>query len=522
MIGASIGLALGGAAAAGLWALSRPPKKPSAGDQRLHAIAKDVWLYRGYFSNSAVFVLPSRVVVVDSQVSPRAGAHLASEIAKVTPLPVTHVINTHYHGDHTGGNAAFPGAEIIASDDTRRFVHERDAERVEYADTFGLAFADVHPTIPPTRTFTGRLELELDGEKLEVVQLGRVETPDACVVIWPSHRVVACGDGVATHDYPYLGVPFLDEGLRDDGSWLGFLASLRRLRPLHLLPGHGPALSGEETVDARLALLEALMRDLLDAVRAELASGTPIPELVAKVDAKLAHYPRRRDLVEHTVSQRFAIYRCVNNLTPGREGQGWWHDLRPSVIVRAPREVATVAFAALTRDPATARARLLDEVRRLVPRGRPLAITLLERWTEAHDDDAEALGLLADVLFDGARGITVKVDATEYIALATKTARRALAIDPSETLANLVLGCAEVFGGMVLAQPMDGAIAKLERAVASGTLTAGQHLRACFFLGRAHQVEGRPADSDRWYRAMLPAPARFLYPLVRARIRAYP
>ena len=107
------------------WKLSRG-KVLMSGDLRLHPIAPDVWIYRGYFSNSAVLQLPGGVVVVDTQITPRTGERLRREIARVTDAPIRYVVNTHYHGDHVGGNAAFADAEIVATEDTARFVRERD------------------------------------------------------------------------------------------------------------------------------------------------------------------------------------------------------------------------------------------------------------------------------------------------------------------------------------------------------------------------------------------------------------
>lgn len=457
----------------------------ASGDLRLHRIGDGVYLYRGFFSNSAVFVLPRAVLVVDTQVSPLAAARLRAEIRKISDLPVSHVVNTHYHGDHTGGNALFPEAEIVATEETAKFVVERDAERVEYARTFGLEFVEVHPTTPPTRTFRGRIEIEVGGERIEVLQLGRVETPDACVVWWPRRRALACGDGVATHDYPFLGVPFLDEGLRDDDSWRDFLRKIRDLRPETLLPGHGPALTGEASIRRRLDLLRLLFKDLIAATKAGLAAGTPVPDLIEALATDLAHWTRRPDLQERTVSQRFAIYRCINNLLPERAGLGWWHDLRPSVL------------------PAGEAAALAAQLE-LTPR------------------DPEALGRLADRLFDGARRIRPAVDATECIATSILAAKAALEVDPEEPLATLNLGAAEVFGGMVLAQPMERAIRKLESSIARGRLNAGQHRKAAFFLGKAHQMEQRDADADRWFKRVLPAWMRFGYPLIRERLRSFP
>ena len=514
----SLLVVVGGAVALAAW-LGREPKVRSSGDLRMHRLADGVWMYRGFFSNSAVLVAPEGVVVVDTQVAPEAARRLRAEIERVTRAPIRFVVNTHYHGDHTGGNGSFPEAEIVATADTARYVVERDAERVEYARTFGLEFQQVHPTVGPTRTFVGRTSLRVGAEELHVMHLGRVETPDACVVHWPARGVVACGDGVATHDYPYLGVPFMDEGLRDDGSWIGFLEAVRALRPKILIPGHGPAIVGEEAVAARLDLLITLFRDLLTTTKAELARADgDVPRVVAAVEGKLAHYPRRDDLREHTVSQRFAVWRCINNLDPARKGQGWWHDLRPSAIRRAPPETLG--------PPATDSRETVRVALRASRRHRPRAVALLERWLTLHPQDAAAHAALSDVLFDGLLDARREgrpfVDAMEYVAASSKAAKAALAIDPAAPLALLNLGAAEVFGGMVLAQCMSGAIAKLERALAAPGLDARQRRKAQFFLGKAHWTEQREAEADRWLRALLPAPTRPLFPLLRARLRAYP
>ena len=500
--------------------LSRPPKNRSSGDLALHALGDGVYMYRGFFSNSAVLVLDDGVVVVDTQVAPIGAKRLRAEIAKITEKPVRFVVNTHYHGDHTGGNGLFPEAEIVATEETARYVVERDEERVEYAHTFGLEFQEVHATGKPTRTFEGETTLTIGDDEVHVLQLGRVETPDACVVHWPKRRVVACGDGVATHDYPYLGVPFMDEGLRDDGSWIGYLRAIRDLKPRVLIPGHGPPLVGESVIAARLDLLIALFTDLMASVKDELAKKTPLPELVERVDAKLAHYRARSDLAEHTVSQRFAIYRCINNLLPERKGHGWWRDLRPSVIARADAADTERALAELSGPGISERALAI------AARNRPLAISVLETHLLADPNDAAAHGVLSDVLFDGMPSARKSgkpfVDCMEYVAASSKAAKAALAIDDGEPRALLNLGAAEVFGAMVLSQCMSSGIDKLERAMRSPILSASQKRKGAFFLGKAHHLEQRDEQSDRWFRALLPAPTRALFPLIRARLRAYP
>jgi cyclase len=491
------------------------PTGRQSGDLQLYRVTDDVYLYRGFFSNSAVLVLSDCVVVVDTQITPRAGERLRQAIARVTDKPVTHVVNTHYHGDHAGGNSAFAGAEIIATAETARYVDERDGERLDYARTFGLIFQDVPAVAPPTRTFTGELELAVGGERLRIFQAGRVETPDACVLYWPRRAVLCCGDGIATVAYPYLGVPFLDEGLRDDGEWIGFLQQMRGLEAEYVLAGHGTALIGKTRVKQRLDLLIALFTDLFAAVRSEVAKGTPLAALVPAVDAQLHGYARHRDLAQNTVSQRFAILRAYSSVHPERRGRGWW-ELKPSVVTRAPADRAAAALAGLDLP------RLSRRARRLAPKHLPLAHALVEAWIAAHPGDAAAEALLAELLFAGSARIQPVVDATEYIKLATAAAERALAIDPEQPLGLLMLGALEIWSAIVLAQSMDRGLAKLERALATTGLNGRQRRMAQFFVGKAHQYELRDAESDVALARALPGWVRWLFPLLRKKLRATP
>jgi len=505
----------------------------AAGDLRLHRVAPDVYLYRGFFSNSVILRCRTGLVVVDTQVSPRAAGRMCAELKRQLHLPVLAVVNTHYHGDHVGGNAAFEDVPIMGTAACARFVVERDAERVQYAETFGLAFSEIPPAMAPNLTFEGRHTFTIDDEVFELLQVGRAETPDACILHWPSRGVVACGDGVATCDYPFLGVPFLDEGLRDDGEWLRHLEAILRLRPTVLAPGHGPALVGARSIARRINLLSSLMRDLVATTKEEMRRGGAPAEIVARAEQKLRRYAKRTDLEQQTVSQRFAILRCVNNLSPERAGRGWWDDLRPSVLKQASSQEG---------------ARLLDDLRRHLERGgegpgadlfsvvlrrarqlsiknRPGALALVAAYRESHARDARGKGLMSELLFDGARGVLPTVDATEYVAAALKEARGALSLDADEPLALLTLGCAEVFGAMVLAQPMEEAVGKILRAMASTELPPQQRRKAEFFLGKARQMEGDDHGADIHYRRVLPRWVRPLFsllPLLRRRFQNYP
>lgn len=455
----------------------------SAGDQQIHPVSHGTWLYRGFFSNSAVIGLDSGAkIVIDTQVAPLAAARLREQAERVAPGPIQAVINTHFHGDHTGGNALFADCPIFASEDTAAMTVSRDGERVEYAETFGLEFETLHAVPPATHTFRGRHTLPVDGEPVELLQLGAAETPDASVVWLPRRGVAATGDGVSTLDYPYLGSPLTADGLHYDGEWTGFLDRVAELDADVLLPGHGPAITGRPAVRARLALLRRLFTDLLETVAEEWTrSAGCVEETVARSLARLRRYPAMPGLREHTVSQRFAVYRCLNSLIPGRENRGWWQDLRPSLLSAADRDA-------------------------------------IERAA----GDASALGRMADTIFNRARGTRPFVDATEYFAVSARCAKAALALQPDEPLARLNLGCVRTFGAMVLAQPMRRARADLEAALASPKLDTWQRAKGRFFLGKTWQFEHDTSRALAEFRQALPWAARPLFGLVRQRMLEFP
>lgn len=96
-----------------------PPPKVTKITARVYALLGPEALpnktNRGYMVNSAVIVGDKGVILIDTGFTKEIGLHLRKAVEKLTDKPVTHVINTHYHGDHYLGNGAFPDAKIISS-----------------------------------------------------------------------------------------------------------------------------------------------------------------------------------------------------------------------------------------------------------------------------------------------------------------------------------------------------------------------------------------------------------------------
>ena len=95
--------------------------------------------------NSTVIVGDKGVILVDSGGSDEVGRHIATAVRRITDKPVTHVVNTHHHGDHYLGNVAFEGATLISSEMCRKMVLETGHEWL------GIMERDIGRKLPGTK-----------------------------------------------------------------------------------------------------------------------------------------------------------------------------------------------------------------------------------------------------------------------------------------------------------------------------------------------------------------------------------
>ena len=100
---------------------------------------------QGYMINSTVIVGDKGVILVDSGGLDEVGRHIATAVRRITDKPVTHVVNTHHHGDHYLGNVAVEGATFISSETCRRMVLEAGPEWL------GIMERDIGRELPGTK-----------------------------------------------------------------------------------------------------------------------------------------------------------------------------------------------------------------------------------------------------------------------------------------------------------------------------------------------------------------------------------
>jgi len=283
---ALIGLALAAAAPAQATRQVTPERLSASawfvqGDAALGSPAN-----RNFISNAGFVVTPAGVVVIDALGSPQLARELLGAIAKITPLPVTHVIVTHYHADHIYGLQEFrkAGARIIAHQGAREYLNSDTARaRLEVSRTELAPWIDAQTVLTPADEWiAGPRELVLGGVALRIVPVGPAHTPEDLVVFLPSERVLFAGDMMFRGRVPFVGQA-------DSRQWIEALNTLLKMEPRVVVPGHGPmSTSAREDLE--------LTRDYLSYLRTSMGAAArdmePFDEAYKKTDwSRFEHLP---------------------------------------------------------------------------------------------------------------------------------------------------------------------------------------------------------------------------------------
>ncbi len=275
-------------------------------------------------SNAAILILGDGVLVVDTQAAPSVARAVIAEIRKLTDKPVRWVVNSHWHGDHVQGNAAyrdaFPGVQFIAHTNTREDITERaipqlkedtegtaawlerakkaletgeaDGQKltdqqkeqvrggVERRTAFLAKMREVTEFVLPGETFTETLTLSQQPVVRLMHYLGH--TRGDAVVYLPEARVLVTGD--LLDDLPFTG----------HGSPKALVATLRQLEKLEfdaIIPGHGRVRRGAEARE-HLRKVAELFDLIVQQTEAAAREGLSADDAKKKVDvsALRAHF----------------------------------------------------------------------------------------------------------------------------------------------------------------------------------------------------------------------------------------
>ncbi len=198
---------------------------------KVSKVAGSVYMLEGSGGNIGVSVGEDGIVIVDDQFAPLA-PKIKAALKDITDKPIRFVLNTHFHGDHTGGNAQFgTDATIIAHENVRKRLQEGGM-------VGGNAVSPVPKEALPVVTFNDRATVHLNGEDIRAIHFPNGHTDGDSVIFFPKSNVVHMGDDFVTYGFPFVDV-------HNGGSISGMIAGVEKVltmvpEDVKIIPGHGP------------------------------------------------------------------------------------------------------------------------------------------------------------------------------------------------------------------------------------------------------------------------------------------
>ncbi len=192
----------------------------------------------GYMVNSTLILGDKGAILIDTGMSDEVGAHIRKAAEKLTKLPITHVINTHHHGDHMLGNTEFAGAEIISSENCKKLVEDTGADWIAIAESAISRKLPNTKAIPASRTYASqtRTPVVINGVKMEFWVPEAAHTKGDMLVWLPDDKVLIAGDVLVNTTTPV----FRDAEVK---KWVRTLADIQQFPAKTIIPGHGPLMN---------------------------------------------------------------------------------------------------------------------------------------------------------------------------------------------------------------------------------------------------------------------------------------
>jgi len=223
-------------------------------------------MLEGAGGNIAASVGEDGIVIVDDQYAPLTEKiQAALKSLGITDKPVRFVINTHYHGDHTGGNAPFAngGSTVIAQDNVRKRLESGGVGG--YGESSKREIKPGEKTALPVITFEHDVTVHLNGEDIRALHFPSGHTDGDSIIFFPKNNVVHMGDDFVRYGFPYIDV-------LSGGSVQGMIDALEKASAqlpadVKVIPGHG-AISNLDDVRAFVKMLKETSAVVQNAIHA--------------------------------------------------------------------------------------------------------------------------------------------------------------------------------------------------------------------------------------------------------------
>jgi glyoxylase-like metal-dependent hydrolase (beta-lactamase superfamily II) len=259
-------------------------KQPLLSDDNLKRVSDHVYVLEG-FPNVAVVIGSRATLVVDTGLGERNGATVMRAEQKLAKGPILYLTTTHYHSEHTTGEAAFPASTIIIrNSEQQEEMNKGVSAHMEAFKKMSAQNFDLLQNVkfrPPDVLFDREAKIDLGGVTARMFWIGPAHTRGDELIYIEEDSVLIPGDIVQKDIFPIM--PNADASLK---GWLAILDNVEALHPKFIVPDHGASIVDASQIGTERAYLLALQARALDlkkqGVSVEDAGKTITAELKAK------------------------------------------------------------------------------------------------------------------------------------------------------------------------------------------------------------------------------------------------
>jgi len=197
----------------------------------------------GYMVNSTVIIGDKGVILIDTGFTDEIGRHIKQIIKGLSDKPVTHIINTHHHGDHTLGNSEFKGAEIISAEKCKEWLSKTGYEWIGTIEAMtGRKFPNTKPVLAnKVYAENTRTNISLQGVAMTLWVPKGSHTAGDMMVYLPQDNILVTGDIVVNTMIPSLRDAYVK-------NLIDTLDQVANMQVATIVPGHGSLM---KTVDVK-------------------------------------------------------------------------------------------------------------------------------------------------------------------------------------------------------------------------------------------------------------------------------
>jgi cyclase len=238
---------------------------------RADRVAPGIYFISGAGGNMGLCIGDDGAFLIDDQYAPLTEG-IRQVIAQLTDKPVKFVLNTHWHGDHTGGNEALGdlGAVIIAHDNVRLRMSSE-----QFSTLWNRSTPPSAPGALPIVTFSDSVTFHVNGMNIRAFHVASAHTDGDTIVHFTDANVIHMGDVFFYEWYPYIDISA-------GGSVRGTIAAVDMVLPLIdgdtvVIPGHGASATDRRNLVAYRDMLETVA----DRIQAMIDEGKTLEEVQA-------------------------------------------------------------------------------------------------------------------------------------------------------------------------------------------------------------------------------------------------